>query len=324
MIKCRGCGSDLQYLDQSKIGYIPKNKFNEAKLCERCFKLINYNTLKEVDLKDNSYVINKIKSNDFVFFLIDFLNINEEVINTYKKIKAKKFLIISKADYIPKYINKDNIKKWLINYYEIKDYIIFLSTLKEFNINFIMNIMEDREIFKAYLVGYTNTGKSTFINKITNNKITTSFMPNTTIDFIKIDLGNNKILLDTPGFQYKNPIYKENLGLIKKINPKKFLKPITFQLKESASIVIENIIRIENKSLKCNMTMYISNLLKYEKIYSKNDRLKNLKLININIKKNYDLVIKGIGFINFKNNCILNIYINNKENIEVRKSFFGG
>ena len=41
--KCVGCGITLQSKDINNLGYVPKEKENDAKYCERCFKLIHYN-----------------------------------------------------------------------------------------------------------------------------------------------------------------------------------------------------------------------------------------------------------------------------------------
>ena len=46
--KCQGCGYTLQSDDSSKLGYVPKTKNKNPKLCERCFKIIHYNDAKIV------------------------------------------------------------------------------------------------------------------------------------------------------------------------------------------------------------------------------------------------------------------------------------
>ena len=60
MIKCKGCGIILQSDDKKTIGYTPDIK-NE--LCQRCFKLKNYNTLINNGINiDNDKLIKKINS----------------------------------------------------------------------------------------------------------------------------------------------------------------------------------------------------------------------------------------------------------------------
>ena len=102
MIKrCSGCGAVLQTENSNLVGYVPDLKF---KICQRCHKLTNYGEVIYSNVnKDNDKIIDIINKNKkHVFFLIDFLNINDEVINTYKKISSTKNIIITKKDNIPK------------------------------------------------------------------------------------------------------------------------------------------------------------------------------------------------------------------------------
>lgn len=257
--------------------------------------------------------------------MVDFLNINIEVLQTFKEIKVPKTLIISKADFIPKYINKNNMKEWLHTFYGITDRVVFLSAVKNRNLSVIKETLKENNVTTGYLLGYTNAGKSTLINKVLEeNVITTSLIPNTTVSYIKIDLEDGYHLIDTPGFQYENPIYKEDdIVFIKKMNPKTFIKPITFQLKKGASILIEDSIRIENKSEKCNLTFYMSNLLDLKKVYDKNAFLKEKDKKNFVLHKNQDIVFKGLGFINVKSDAEVAIYSDVSSVIEIRDSFLG-
>ncbi len=321
--RCMGCGALFQSTNKDKPGFIPKEKKGE-KLCERCFRILHYNDLKTMDIPTKNILkyVNQKKS--YAFFLVDLLNINEEVFKTYHEIKIPKTLIVSKADYIPKYINKEKIKDWLRKQYQVKEEILFLSAALNRNIHSIKSTLERENKKSGYLLGFTNSGKSTLVNFLKNeNTITTSMAPNTTLDYIKIPLEDGYYLMDSPGFQYENPIYaNKEISFLKKLNPKGFLKPITYQLKKGASILIEDFIRIENNSEKCNITLYMSNLLDLMKVYEKNERLKNLNGIEKKMHKNEDLVIKGLGFINCKSNCVLKIYIEEENWLEIRSSFF--
>ncbi len=324
MNKCMGCGAILQTKDKNSLGFIPKEKYKEGKLCERCFRILHYNDLKVVDLpaKDIIEIVNQSKT--YAFFLVDLLNINSEVIENYKKIKIPKSLIVSKIDFIPKYINKEHIKDWLKEEYGIEENIIFLSAVKNVNIGKIVQTLKNENKKTGYLLGFTNSGKSTLVNKLKeNNLVTTSVVPNTTVDFIEIQLEEGIRLIDTPGLQYQETIYKkDDIFFIKKINPKSFLKPMTFQLKKGASIIIEDVLRLENKSDKCNLTIYMSNLLDFKKVYEKNSFLKNGKCKNLQMQRNEDIVIKGLGFINIKSNAEVSLYMENLDLVETRKSFF--
>ncbi len=327
--KCSGCGYALQSDNPHKLGYIP-NINSKNTLCQRCFKIIHYNDAKVASLKiDEEEILNVINNSDnHALFLIDFLNINKKTIKLFHKIKRPKTLLISKCDIIPYSFNKNKIINWLSDYYKIDNDIIFISALKNTNISTLINYLYAKEIKVAYLLGFTNVGKSSLVNSIVKYQdldykaITTSLIPNTTLDFMNIKINKDLTIIDSPGFLLNKNIYDNNdLDFIKKVNPKKFLKPITFQLKENTSILIEDKIRIDNLENKNNLTFYLSNQLKLTKVYN-NERLKNLKYKEIEIPKNSDIVILGLGFINVKKSCKVGIYISDLSLIEIRPSFF--
>ena len=310
--KCPGCGATLQYTDENKVGYTPKK---DAKLCERCFKLKNYNQKNIIDLKySNSDIINLLNNKaDLVLFITDFLNLNKKIVETYNQINVtKKVFIINKVDYIPNSINKEKYINWIKSTYLIKDNIILVSAEKNYNIRVINNILDESK--NPYICGYTNSGKSTIINKLSEinekkSNILTSLMPNTTLDVIKIKLDDNKYVYDTPGF-INDFDFNDNLY------PKKFLKPVTLQLKDNDIVSLNNEIFIKTDKAT-SLTFCMSNELNIKKVYDSNINLTN----EIDISDNVDLVINGYGFINIKNSCNIKINLNTKD-IEVRTSMF--
>lgn len=327
--KCTGCGTTLQTTNQNEKGYIREDKYDNSVYCERCFKIIHYNEKIVTDLENiNEYIIKEVnKKAKYVYFLIDFLNLNQETLNTFKSVKVPKTLIISKLDIIPKSIKDNKIINFLKEEYNITEKIIFQSTKRNINTKSLIHELEDKNINEVYILGYTNAGKSTLINKLNeleNTKVepvTTSLIPNTTIDFIKIKL-NNTTIVDSPGFTLENTLYKANeFDLIKKINPKSFLKPTTYQLKDIASLIIEDKIKLKS-SISNNFTFYISNDINIERVFEKNNDLENNKPIKIDIPDNSDLIIKSLGFINIKKKCTLTIYTENTDLFEVRNSIF--
>ena len=321
--KCVGCGSILQSDDDSKEGYLPYNKLLDENsiYCRRCFKLKNYN---EKVINDSLIVdeglIEKVNEhkNSYAFFLIDFLNICEESINTFKQINLDKTLVISKCDLIIKDINLERIKNNIINDYDIKDNVIFISSKKNVNLNLIFSILDKNNKKESFILGYTNAGKSTLINYLKGNKqIVASSLPNTTLDFIEMDINGYKII-DTPGFNLKNTFYKNGeFELIKKLNPIYFVSPITYVSKENQIFKVED--RLYLKDFKDNsITFYISNLLSIKKIYKDEKD----EYISYEVEDNSDLVIASVGFINIKNKCSVMINKEMKDLISIRKSIF--
>lgn len=104
----------------------------------------------------------------------------------------------------------------------------------------------------VYVVGITNVGKSTFINRMlknysdASNLITTSEFPGTTLDLIKIPLDDHSSLYDTPGImnehQYTSVVDEKDLAYIM---PQGEVKPMIYQLNDDQSIFFSGLARID-------------------------------------------------------------------------------
>ncbi len=324
--KCIGCGATMQSTNPDEVGYIKKEKYNDGKYCERCFKINNYN-LKSVTNLDNinEYILKEINTKaKYVYFMVDFLNINSETINTYKLINVDKCLVISKLDVIPKSIKCQNITNYLRSYYNVQDRIIYQSSNKKINSNQIINNIVNNNLKNVYLVGYTNSGKSSLINTLIDKKekLTTSNNLNTTIDFIKINI-NGISIIDSPGFTYRQSFYKEDeFDLIRRSNPRTYLKPRTYQTKEDLNLVIENRLSIKTNN-KNSLTFYVSNEINIDKVFDNdNKKLPEWPEMELEIEANTDIVIRTIGFINVKKDCIIKLRIEDDEILDIRESLF--
>ncbi len=315
--RCIGCGAVLQNTDKKKNGYTPKL---ENKYCMRCFRLTNYNDLTEtITEKDNDKIITVINnSSTFSFFLIDATNITKEAISIYQNIKTRKCLLLTKIDLLPANITVNNYINKFKNIYNIKEEVYPLSSIKKVNVSKILKMMDNLNIKKAYILGCTNAGKSTLINTMLNNKtITTSRIPNTTLDFINLYI-EDKILTDTPGFVTTTTPFITDKKYYKKIDYKERIKPITYQTKETTSLVLEENYRFSNFGFNSVTTYFNNNIL------VKRDFKSNEDYFETKIMANTDIVIKDLGFINVKKPCTLKISKNLENLVEFRPSLIGG
>lgn len=316
---CYGCGSKLQYKDLYKEGYIPKDKYDEGGYCQRCFKLIHYginnasNTPKSIE-----QIISAVNGDDkFVIFLCDFLSLSDKVLDIFKKINKKKLLLISKSDIIPSGVNPVRVKEFISNYYDIDDDIKFISSYRNNGVEALINYLEKNNISESYVLGLSNSGKSTLINKIMElmdcdlKRITTSSKQNTTLDFIRININDKITLIDSPGFI----VPSISISIENKL--KDYLKPKAFQMKEGEVLKVDNMFIKFNKST--NVTLYVNNDLYVKKYYKDiefNDEVK--------LDDNSDLVLLGVGFISFKKGSTIGLNNIAVKDIEIRDSIFGG
>ena len=322
---CHGCGSHFQSSNQSGVGYIPKEKFGDSKYCERCFKIIHYGkSLVVLTPKEIENIIETVNNDHkHVLFIIDILSLNQDIIDVYHKINYPKTLIVNKYDLLKHIIKANKIKDFLFSHYQVTDNILFVSAVNNHNVKEIVDYLEKYKIKEAYLTGFINAGKSTILNKILSEynqnilNLTTSYIPHTTMNFINLKIKENLILIDSPGFSYPDYI-SNNLELLKKIDIKKKIKPLSYQMKAGESLLIENLLNMTFYN-KVNVIAYFSNKFNFKKGFK-------IKKYNLKIKvpKDSDLVIKGIGFICFKDTCEIELDLENDSLLEIRPTIFGG
>ena len=119
---CFGCGSVLQSDNEMNPGFVPLEKFLDAKYCKRCFRLTHYGEISDNELEKSTKTIldNVNKDSIFKIYIVDILNINDSTINIFNKIKGNKLLLINKVDLIPNSLNKDKILSRIKSIYNIK------------------------------------------------------------------------------------------------------------------------------------------------------------------------------------------------------------
>ena len=333
--KCVGCGALLQYQNKDEIGYIKEDKYESANYCERCFKLINYGEFKSVITEGNEYVDiykNINDTNDLVLFLVDIFNINSSIEMINKYINNKIILVITKFDIIPKSVKEykiiENIKRYNFNKNIID--IVLISSKTNYNIDLLYNkILENKTSNNVYITGNTNSGKSTLINKFIKNysdldlQITTSILPSTTINLNEVKINEELTFIDTPGF-----IEKDNISNfvtskeLKKIMPNSEIRPITYQIHEGTTLLIDKLLRIEYvKGEKNSFTFYISNDIIVDRINTMtNDRCKDLNIKEIEITEESDVVVNGLCFIKITKPAHLKLYVKDDVGVYIRKS----
>lgn len=325
MIKCLGCGSILQSKDRNLEGYTTKEN---ATYCERCFKIKNYGEYKSI-VKDNNTFINILKevnkSNSLVLLVVDIFNLPENFDIITTNINNPILLVLTKRDLLPKSIYEERLLEYMDNYkLNLLDKVI-VSSNNNYQLDELINkIKTYKNNDRVYVVGYTNAGKSTLINKLIYNysnnlpTITTSLLPSTTLSSIEIEFDDSLTIIDTPGILGENSIDNFiDIKTLKRITPKSTIKPITYQIKTKQYIIIDNLLKLSLQNN--NITIFVSNNLKVERYFK--DKEMELEKRVLEVEANNDLVISGLGFIKFTKKEKIEISLVKGVKVYTRKSF---
>ena len=322
---CKGCGVLLQNDNITQEGYV-NNLDND--ICQRCFRMTNYGEYQTVT-KSNEEFINILKSvdktKDLVLHIVDIVNLNQDLSEIRKYISNKMLLVLNKKDALPKSIKDEKIIEYIksleLDYVDI----VVISANKNYNIDLLIKKINKYKVSnKVYVVGKTNTGKSSLINRMihdysdNDSSLTISPLPSTTLNMVLVDMNKNLTLIDTPGLIDRGNItnYLREKDL-KKLTLKKEIKPKTYQIRKGQCLIIDELVRIDYVEGERNsFTLYIPNGLKVKKMNAiKQEKLKDLSKSSYTLGYREDIVINGIGWIKLVDKANVDIYID--KNVEV-------
>lgn len=329
--RCSGCGILLQDENVLQEGYTTNLENN---ICQRCFRMKNYGEYQMIT-KSNEEYLNILKdvgeTKDLVLYITDLLNLEKNIETIRTIIPNKMILVLNKKDVLPKSVKETK----LISYLATKDIhfeeVIVISVNKNYNIDYLLKRIKFYQTSKnVYVVGHTNAGKSSLINKLIKNysdktqELTMSPLPSTTLNTLTIEINDYLTLIDTPGLVDTGSILNYvDENMVKKISAKKEIKPRTYQLRKNQSLLIEDLIRIDYvEGEKNSFTLFISNDLKVKRLLNlvNNNDLKDKNKLTYNMKYDEDLVINGLGFIKIVNKGVIDIYIDKDIETFTRRS----
>jgi len=310
MTKCTGCGVEID---------------SDKTLCERCFRIIHYNEYIVINKNNSDFlpILNAInESNDLVLLVADLFSLGD--LSFFRKYLSNDILLVlTKRDVLPRKIFEEKLLNYDYGIHPVDKIII--SSKKNYQFDELLEKIKKYQKSKnVYVVGYTNAGKSTMINKLLSDyssnttSITTSPLPSTTLNQIEIPLDDDLILLDTPGLLEKENLLNLVSGEeLKRIAPKKEIKPITYQVKGKQTFTIDKYAKIEVENR--NITFYLSNQLEIKRYYK--ERQGSQEFVKHEIEVNQeDIVISGLGFIKCSGQGNITIYTLNGVNVYTRKS----
>ncbi len=300
MSKCRGCGVLLQNSNKLNLGYVVDLN---SKYCERCFRIKNYGEYKRVN-KDNQEFVDILKdvgrTNDLVLLVVDVFNIDNNLSFVNKYLTNDILLVLTKRDLLPRDIKDEKLIGFFDRFHlNIKDSVI-ISSKKNYNFDLLYELINKyKRSNNVYVVGFTNAGKSTMINKliydfgINSDLVTVSIIPSTTLDKLEIKLSDDLTLIDTPGVLSSGSMYDKLDGLgIKRVIPKVQIKPKSYQVKGKQYIMVDKILKLDVSNV--NIVMFFSNALDIKRYYK--DFETSLERHDLDVD-NCDIVINGLGFI---------------------------
>lgn len=277
-LSCAGCGVSIQTEKKELPGFVPESALEkEPLICQRCFRIKHYNEASSVALDQDDFLrlLSGIgNTQSLVVHIVDIFDFEGSMISGLQRFVGNNpvLLVVNKVDLLPKSINMNRIRNWVQRQAKeegLRTVEVVLCSAKR-NIGFervIEEIEKHRDGRDVYVVGATNVGKSTLINRLIHDysdleqELTTSRYPGTTLDAVRIPLDDGKAIIDTPGIVYSSRmteiVPRSFLGTLL---PDKPIKPLVYQLNEGQTLFFGSIARFDFvEGERQSFTLYVAN-----------------------------------------------------------------
>ena len=358
--KCVGCGVELQNTDKNLQGYTPKPINNKEDMyCQRCFQLKHYgkysvNKMTREDYKKEvGKLLDDVKLVIAVFDIIDFEgSFDVEILDILRE--KDSIVIVNKLDLIPDEKHPSEVANWVKDRLAEESIvpldIAIVSTKNGYGVNGVFRKIKHfyPDGVNAMVIGVTNVGKSSVINRLLGKKIATvSKYPGTTIkNTLNMIPFTNIGLYDTPGLipdGRASDLVCDNCA--QKIIPSGEISRKTFKGKYNRMIMIGNLVKfkiLNNEEIKPIFSIYAAKDVQFHETTI--EKAKELEIGNfftipcecckeeynkhkkvnktLTINTGEELVFKGLAWVSVKRGP-LNIQITLPEEIEIsiRKAF---
>lgn len=219
--------------------------------------------------------------NAVIIFLVDIFDFHGTFIPSVEDIIGQKnpiILAVNKVDLLPKNYKASRVEGWIKHECSVMGLhdvagIHLVSSTKGTGVGELvadaLRIAKQRRS-DVYVIGAANVGKSSFINRLMRIRkgkgngsrskddgrprrdktslgtITTSVVPGTTLDVIRIPLGGKVNLYDTPGLMISHQLTNFlDAKELRAVLPSKSVENVTFRLAEGKAIYIGGLARLE-------------------------------------------------------------------------------
>ncbi|NIK75220.1 hypothetical protein FHS15_000318 [Paenibacillus castaneae] len=349
---CAGCGVQLQSEHPERAGYLPESAMGrEPVICQRCFRIRNYNEASSVAVDQDDFLklLGSIGSTDsLVVHIVDLYDFEGSLISGLQRFVGNNpvLLVVNKIDLLPKAMNVNRLRNWVQKQAKEEGLrtvdVVLCSAKRNMGFEHVIEALDKyRNGRNVYVVGATNVGKSTLINRLIRDysdmerELTTSRYPGTTLDAVHIPLDDDKAIIDTPGIVYSSRMTEVvPRSFLGSLLPDKPIKPLVYQLNSSQTLFIGSLVRFDFvEGDRQSFTFYISNALnihrtkleRADELYADHrgqllggPTLEELETIpawtrhSLRVKRgeNKDVFISGLGWIqvNGTGGALLDIY----------------
>ncbi|MCI3923186.1 ribosome biogenesis GTPase YqeH [Paenibacillus sp. TRM 82003] len=293
--RCSGCGIRIQTEKKDALGYVPTAAAERTPIvCQRCFRMKHYNEASSVTPDQGEFLrlLNGVgETRSLVVHIVDIYDFEGSLISGLQRFVGNNevVLVVNKIDLLPPGINANRILNWVQRRAKEEGLrtadIVLVSAKRGTGFERLAETIEaHRSGRSVYIVGATNVGKSSLVNRLIADysdldaEVTVSSYPGTTLDLIHIPLDDDADIIDTPGIVYDTRLTERvPKAYLDMIVPNRPVKPMTYQLDERQTLFFGALARFDfvegaHQSFTCyvapSLTIHRTKLERADELYA--------------------------------------------------------
>lgn len=238
----------MQTENKAAIGYVPKAAAERIPVvCQRCFRMKHYNEASSIAPDQGEFLklLGGIADTDsLVVHIVDLFDFEGSMIAGLQRFVGNNPILLAanKLDLLPLAVNPNRIRNWVQKRAKEEGLrtadVVLVSAKRGTGVDRLAEAIEaHRRGRDVYIVGATNVGKSSLVNRLIADysdldaEVTVSAYPGTTLDLIRIPLDDAASVIDTPGIVYEHRLTERvPKSYLDSIVPNRPVKPATYQL----------------------------------------------------------------------------------------------
>ena len=292
--RCSGCGIRIQTEKKDALGYVPPSAAARTPVvCQRCFRMKHYNEASSVTPDQGEFLrlLNGVGATDsLVVHITDIFDFEGSLIGGLQRFVGANdiLLAVNKIDLLPPGVNPNRILNWVQRRAKEEGLravdVVLVSAKRGTGFDRLAEAIEThRRGRSVYIVGATNVGKSSLVNRLIADysdldaEVTVSSYPGTTLDLIHIPLEDEADIIDTPGIIYDSRLTERvPKPYLDQLVPNRPVKPATYQLDAKQTLFFGALARFdfvegEHQSFTCyvspSLTIHRTKLERADDVY---------------------------------------------------------
>jgi 30S ribosome assembly GTPase len=325
--RCKGCGIELQYIDETAPGYANDR---ERVYCKACYRLLHYG---EGGIHLHPEDLPKLKANGLVLMVASVLHL--DLLFSYPIYRyqpdARFVYIINQVDLLPDSTNLDLFLHNLVAQAKRRhipfEQIILMSAKNPQDLENLRLYLAKQPEKDIHLIGVQNSGKTTIFKALTDDDQALALKKAGLTQRVLTGQMNDHVIYDMPGLYQSGYLHQfMDYADYRKLIPDKTIKPRIYKLDFGQSIRIEDLFILTNLAAQRSVVFYLSEHVRVNRVNTKRisdsiDRTWSKKTFH-RLKGKQQITFSDMGMMHVEGPFKISLYYVKDAHVNITEALF--